>query len=108
MERAASGGWRRWPTASSPRRRRSDIHRGKCCAISGSESKKETDMVFVPVNPRGPRNVQIDARVNVIAVLLLLGFIVPSIIMGAVTNNPLFLLGILLGAILSLSPKVAK
>ncbi len=68
-------------------------------------------MVFVPLTPPtgGRNNPQINARVNVIAVLLLLGFILAGVIVTVLAHNPLFLLaGVALGIIASLSPKVAK
>jgi regulator of protease activity HflC (stomatin/prohibitin superfamily) len=66
-------------------------------------------MVFVPVNPGGARNrPQIDVRINVIAVLILIAFILAGMISAAATNQPLYLLLILAGIILSMSPKVAK
>jgi regulator of protease activity HflC (stomatin/prohibitin superfamily) len=68
-------------------------------------------MVFVPLNrAAGTReNVQINARVNVIAALLLLGFIFAGVILTVLTNNPLFVIaGALLGIIASMSPRIAK
>src|SRR5258706_871899 len=72
---------------------------------------KETEMAIVPLNrAAGTReNVQINARVNVIAVLLLLGFIFTGVIFTILTNNPLFAIaGALLGIIASMSPRIAK
>src|SRR5262245_12869273 len=66
-------------------------------------------MVLVPVNPGGASNKpQLDVRINVVAVLLLIVFILASVISAAATDKPLFLLLILVGVILSMSPKVAK
>jgi regulator of protease activity HflC (stomatin/prohibitin superfamily) len=68
-------------------------------------------MAFVPLNrAAGTReNVQINARVNVIAVLLLLGFIFAGVILTVLTNNPLFLVAaVFAGIIVSMSPRIAK
>jgi regulator of protease activity HflC (stomatin/prohibitin superfamily) len=68
-------------------------------------------MVFVPLNPpAGARNnPQIYLRVNVIAVLLLLGCIFAGVMLTVLTKNPLFLIaGTLAGIVASMSPKVAK
>jgi regulator of protease activity HflC (stomatin/prohibitin superfamily) len=72
---------------------------------------KETEMAFVPLNPPagGRNNPQIYLRINVIAVLLLLGFILAGVIVTVLTKNPAFAIGgTLLGIIMSMSPKVAK
>jgi regulator of protease activity HflC (stomatin/prohibitin superfamily) len=68
-------------------------------------------MVFVPLNRAAgtKENVQINARVNVIAVLLLLGFIFAGVILTVLANNPLFLVAAtFLGIIASMSPRIAK
>ena len=68
-------------------------------------------MVSIPLNrAAGTReNVQINARVNVIAVLLLLGFIFAGLIVTILTKNPLFVIaGTFLGIIGSMSPRIAK
>jgi len=68
-------------------------------------------MVFVPLNPpTGARNnPQIYLRINVIAVLLLLGFIFAGVTLTVLTKNPLFVIaGLLVGIVASMSPKIAK
>src|SRR4051794_23154252 len=66
-------------------------------------------MVFVPMNPKGAQGrPQVDIRINVISVLLLVVSFTASFITAGVTNNPIYITGMLLGIVLSLSPKVAK
>src|SRR5258706_402476 len=66
-------------------------------------------MVLVPVNPKGAQGrPQVDLRINVISVLLLVVIVTASFIAAGVTNNPIFITGILLGIVVAMSPKVAK
>lgn len=66
-------------------------------------------MVLVPVNPKGAQGrPQVDLRINVISVLLLVVIVTASFIAAGVTDNPIFITGILLGIVVAMSPKVAK
>jgi regulator of protease activity HflC (stomatin/prohibitin superfamily) len=65
-------------------------------------------MVIVPVNGKNSRNIE-PPRVNVISVMLLLVSIGIGLGAGITTDNPIwFIASIIIGVILSLSPKIAK
>jgi regulator of protease activity HflC (stomatin/prohibitin superfamily) len=52
---------------------------------------------------------EVDIRINVVAVLLLLGFLVTGILLMVVLHHPLYFIGgIVLGIVAFMSPKVAK
>jgi regulator of protease activity HflC (stomatin/prohibitin superfamily) len=68
-------------------------------------------MAFAPVTAAAgsTRNrPEVDIRINVVAVLLLLGFLVAGILLAGSLHHPLYLLVGLLGVVAFMSPKVAK